>query len=217
MSVISSEEKESMARLLKIMEGETVPIKSNKSVVQNIDSIELAGPGVPTKKDIDAMAGILSKLQSINPVQMINEHASDPQLVEAMETQKVKTGVKVGKFQIMIKEDPKRLAGKQYYSIYNNSTNDIIADDISLYETALTVVRLLNNGKYTNSSDVRKLFEYDNTYTSHRIDALLYKRKLNKLVKSDPIKQDIYESRYQASLDRAMIAKKQIKKLSDER
>ena len=42
----------------------------------------------------------------------------------------------------------------------------------------------------------------------------MYKRKL--LKNTDQIKHDIYESRYQASLDKAMTAKKQIKNLEKE-
>ena len=115
----------------------------------------------------------------------------------------------------MIKEDSKRLAGKQFFSIYNTRNNDVIADDISLYETALAVVRHLNSGKFTNSTEVRKLFEQDDAYTSHRVDALMYKRKL--ITESTEMKRDIFESRYQASLDRAMTAKRTIKALANAR
>jgi hypothetical protein len=215
---VSQQERDAMAKLLSIMNGEK-PISESKTTVahEHYDNGSiLSGPGV-TSTDITAMKNILSKLHnlptSIRPV-VINE-AVDPELEEAIQTDRTANSVNVGRYQIMIKENPKRLAGKQYYSIYHSVTNDVIADDLSLYETALAAVRLLNNGKFANCKEIRKLFEQDDIYTSHRVDALMYKRKLNK--NTDPFKQDIYESRYQASIDKAMIAKKQIKVLANDR
>lgn len=212
---VSPEEKDAMARLLEIMNGKK-PSSRPVSTTKTTAEVELAGPGVPTQADITAMANILGKLNNINtPKTHILHETVDNELVEAMQTERTKSGVNVGRYQIMIKENPKRLAGKQYYSIYHSVTNDVIADDLSLYETALAAVRLLNNGKFANCKEIRKLFEQDDLYTAHKVDALMYKYKLQKL--DDPVKHDIYESRYQASIDKAMLAKKQIKNLSNAR
>ena len=81
-----------------------------------------------------------------------------------------------------------------------------------MYETALAVIRLLNSGKFANDIAIRKLFEADNTYTSHKVDAITYKRRM--LTVKDTSKRDIYESRLQASMDRCMNAKKSIKLLA---
>lgn len=209
---VSPEERDAMANILRIMEGEA-PV--SKKTTSTLSEVELAGPGQVTKADVNAMADVLNKLNSVsNQVvsDMITESEYDPGLDFALSTSKNDAGVKVGRYQIMIKEDPKRLAGKQYYSIYNTRTNDIIADDLSLYETALSVVKLLNNGKFANSSQVRKLFEYDDSYTAHKQDAIRYKRAMILAEKKkDYVKYDLYESRQQASIDRAMQAKKNIK------
>lgn len=213
---ISKEDRDAMSRLLEIMNGKK-PSTPAQVAQHSPVGVELAGPGVPTQADISAMANILTKLNTLpveTPARVLTESA-DRELVEAIQTERLPSAVNVGRYQIMIKENAKRLAGKQYYSIYNSLTNDVIADDLSLYETALTAVRLLNNGKFTNSKEIRKLFEQDDLYTAHRVDALMYKRRLAKV--NDPIKQDIYESRYQASIDKAMSAKKQIKQLSNVR
>lgn len=212
---VSSQDRDEMTRLLNIIEGKETssPVKNLPS--SSAGSVELAGPGAITQADINAMAGILSKLNSVDTRTTIVENVDDRLFNEALETSRTDDGVKVGKYKIQIQENKKRLAGKQYYSIYHSITNETIADDLSLYETALAAVRLLNNGKFVNSKEVRKLFEQDDIYTSHRVDALRYKYRLSK--SKDPMKQDIYESRYQASLDRAMLAKQQIKNLSNER
>jgi len=210
---VSPEERDAMANILRTLNGEASVKPTTNSNASN--AVELAGPGQVTNADISAMADVLTKLNSVsNQVvgEMITEAEHSPVVDLALNTSRNDDGVKVGKYQIMIKEDPKRLAGKQYYSIYNTRTNDIIADDLSLYETALSVVKLLNNGRYANSSDVRSLFEHDQTYTSHKQDAVRYKRAMIVAErKGDFTKHGIYESRQQASIDRAMVAKRQIK------
>lgn len=214
MTAVTPEEREAMLRLKNIMEGVHTPPPTRKSS-QNIADVELAGPGQVTSADISAMSDVLSKLNSIsNHVvdEMITESVTQPVISQALQTQRIQNGIKVGRYQILVKEDAQRLAGKQFYSIYNSLTNDTVADDITLYETAITVVRLLNNGKFANSPEVRKLFEQDDAYTSHKVDAINFKRRL-KTVK-DVAKQDIYESRLQASMDRCMTAKKMIKALA---
>lgn len=215
---VSPKERDEMARLLSIIGGQPNAyerLSETQNMQQRLTSdIELAGPGQVTRSDIDAMSSVLQKLKTAsNHVvnQMITESSTHTEIAEALHTTRTDDGVKVGRYQIMIKNDPKRLAGKQFYSIYNSLTNDVIADDISLYETALGVIRLLNSGKYTNSHEVMKLFEHDDAYTSHRVDALIFKQKINKAV--DHSKREIYESRYQASLDRCMAAKRTIKSI----
>ena len=99
---------------------------------------------------------------------------------------------------------------------WNNTgtSGDVIASDLSLYETALGVVRLLNSGSYANNQQVQELFAADDAYTSHRMDALRYKAKMNKAMKlHEGRDHDIYQSRYQASLDRCMQAKHTIKRM----
>lgn len=220
MAVVTPEDHQAMVKILNLFNDSTeVSDNSNlRSKSKIVETTPYKGrPDVVSDVDVSAMSNILSKLNSVKPGNTVltENSVSNPELLEAFETEKTKNGVAIGKYQILIKEDAKRLAGKQYYSIYHTSSNDVIADDISLYETALTVVRLLNTGKYLNSVEIRKLFEYDDTYTSHRMDALLYKRRLNKCF--DPVKTDIFESRYQSSIDKAMTAKKQIKLLANDR
>lgn len=214
---VTQDDRDAMSRILAIMNGEKPePVQRNGQ--QFSESLELAGPGQVTGKDVDAMASVMAKLNSVsnNVIDgMITEGSSNREVSEALSTERVANGVKVGRYQITIKEDGKRLAGKQFYSIYNRLTNETLADDISLYETALAVIRHLNVGKIISSAEVRKLLEQDDSYTAHRIDALNYKRRMT--TTSDASKRDIFESRYQASLDRCMAAKKTIKMLVNAR
>lgn len=208
------EEHDAMKRLLEMMNGDTpsTPAAKPRAVDPNAP-VELAGPGQITTAEVNAMADVLSKLNNVTQ-QVLVESDRNPQLRQAVNTQRNDHGVKVGSYQIMIKEDEKRIAGKQYYSIYHSQTNDVIADDITLYETALAVVKHLNSGKYANSHIVRKLFEADDAYTARRTDAIRFKSMMRRASNGrDMSKHDVYESRYQASIDGAMAAKREIKQL----
>jgi hypothetical protein len=214
---VTQREREEMARIMMMMEGKTPPPSMGRESSQPDASIELGGPGQVTTADIAAMVDVLGKLNKVSEQvvsEMVVEGHHHPETRMALETSRTDSGVRVGLYQIMIKEDASRLAGKQYYSIYNTKTGDVIADDLSLYETALNVVKMMNGGKYANSSDVRRLFELDDSYTAHRQDALRYKRGMMIAEKKDDwSKRELYENRYAASIDRAMSAKKEIKRL----
>jgi len=213
---VTPEERDAMQRLLDVMEGKTPSAAPKQSVQYGTSDVELPGAGQVTQRDVAAMSDVLAKLNSVTQ-QVLYEGESDQQLRSAIETQRNDTGVKVGSYQIMIKEADNRLAGKQYYSIYHTRTNDVIADDLTLYETALTIVKLLNSGRYVNDPLVRKLFEADDRYTAHRTDAIRFKSRMKKAEKNgDHAKSSMYESRYQASIDNAMSFKRDIKKLISE-
>jgi hypothetical protein len=212
---VTPEDRDAMARILDIMEGRT-PSTPTANAGQTGYTAELAGAGQITNADVNAMADVLSKLNNVTQ-QVIHESRSDSQLEQAVNTVRNDEGVKVGNYQIMIHGDDTRLAGKQYYSIYNIKTNDVIASDLTLYETALSVVKLLNNGVYVNNPTVRKLFEYDDYYTSHRTDAIRFKARMRKAdAQRDFAKVDMYESRYQTAIENAMTYKRHIKKVITE-
>ena len=110
--------------------------------------------------------------------------------------------------------DESRLAGKQFYSVVNRATGETLAHELSLYEAAHGLVRLLNKGKFFNSLEVRKLLETEAAYTSHKIDAVRFHKAMRKAERTgDAIRAELMETRKQASLDRAMQAKSDLKKL----
>ena len=205
--MVSQQDRDEMQKILNAFSG-----KPNSKLTENANNdIELAGTGQVTRKDVAAMADVLKKLNEVTS-QVMTDSLTNPQLAEAVQTFKTNNTIKVGNYQIMIKEDKQRLAGKQYYGIYLNDSSNVIADDITLYEVALAVVRLLNSGRYVNSTPVRRLFEVDNRYTSNKTDAIRFKRR-SKSAQNDMDfeKSDLFENRYQVSMNNAMQAKKEIK------
>ena len=215
--MVSQQDRDAMKKILDAFEGKTTNTTNTPKLTENFNSdVELAGPGQVTQKDVAAMANVLKKLNDVTS-QVMAESRTNPQLAEAVQTSKVNNTVKVGSYRIMIKEDEQRLAGKQYYSIYFNQPNNVIADDITLYETALSIVKLLNSGKFVNSTIVRRLFDADNRYTSNKTDAIRFRIHSRSAQKDmDFEKSDLFENRYQVSVNNAMQAKKEIKTIITE-
>lgn len=210
--VVSNEEREAMARMMAIMNGETPPAVSNAGPTSVSESVELAGPGVVTQREINAMADVLSKLNQVTHQVMLESNGDLNTKIDMMTTRSDRA-VNVGGYKIEIMTDERRIAGKQYYRIEHATSGTVIADDITLYEVALGVVKLLNNNKFVNDTKVRNLFEIDARYTSHRVDAISAKLAHRKAEKTgNMIKEDIYATKYQKALDLAMSAKADLKR-----
>lgn len=215
---VTDQDRDAMKKILGALDGNATALSESDNMPTKVNEsfVEVTGPGVVTTAEVTAMSKIMNRLSNITS-QVITESKFDTQLSEAIQTNRNNDGVKVGNYQIMIKEDQKRLAGKQYYSIYHTQSGDTIAADLSLYEVALNVVKHLNNGRYVNSSIVRKLFDADDRYTASRTDAIRFKSRSNTYFKNkDFTKSQLYENRYQASVTNAMSAKKEIKELISE-
>ena len=211
--VVSPQERDAMHRLMQIMNGETPSdTVAHRDVSQ---PVVLAGPGQVSEHDVRAMADVLRKLNSV-PVQshMLSESVVDPMLTEALQTHSTPDGVKIGVYKIISRLDETRVAGKQHFSVVNNTTGETLAHELSLYEAAHSLVRLLNQGMFFNSEPVRALLEAEAAYTAHKIDAVRYHRMVRRLQRDNqPAKADLMETRKQSSMDRAMAAKAQVKKI----
>lgn len=215
---VSPQEREAMARLMSIMNGD-VPAASSTSASQLSEHqpVELAGPGAVSRRDVQAMADVLRKLESAvtdASSQMVTESQTDPYLKEALETTSVSDGVKIGIYKIQQQLDENRVAGQQYYNVINQASGHIVAAELSLYEAAHGLVRMLNNGLYFNSEPVRRLMAAEAAYTSHKIDAVRYHRMARKATRdTNTSRAQLMETRKQDSMDKAMQAKSLIKKI----
>ena len=213
MTVVTDAEREAMARMMAIMNGETPPPTSGSAMVTESYSTE-GGPGSPSQAEIHAMARVLENLNKVTN-EVIMESSSDEKL--AVRTRRDSNTVSVGEYKIEIHLNEQRAAGKQYYSIEHSGTGTIIANDITLYEVALAAVKMLNNHKYVNNPKVRRLFELDDHYTSCKIDAMSSKQAQKRAEqRGDMIKEDIYATKFQKALDTAGSIKRDIKAILED-
>jgi hypothetical protein len=213
---VSSQERDAMAKLLSIMNGQSVTLEESNSLPVS-QPVELAGPGQPSRRDVEAMAQVLRKLEFAvdqTSSHMITESAHDSNLKEALLTNVTTDGVQIGIYKIQQGLDESRVAGKQYYNVINSVSGHVIASELSLYEAAHGLVRLLNSGHYVNSPQVIKLLNAESSYTSHKIDAVRYHRMNKKAERvGEYTRAQLMETRKMDSLDKAMAAKTTVKKL----
>jgi hypothetical protein len=215
MTVVTDAEREAMARMMAIMNGETPPPAhaTGSNMVTESLSTE-GGPGSPSQAEIHAMAKVLQSLNKVTN-EVIMESSPDEKL--AVHTRREPNSVSVGEYKIEIHLNEQRAAGKQYYSIEHSSTGIVIANDITLYEVALAAVKMLNNHKYVNNPTVRRLFELDDHYTSCKIDAMSSKQAQKRAAhRGDQIKEDIYATKFQKALDTAGSIKRDIKTILED-
>jgi len=219
MTMVSQEEIAAMARLREIMEGKT-PSSHNSTgngqkTQQQPKYVEVTGPGVVTRQEVDAMATVMNRLNNVmNQVsgEMIVESSHDPELREALMTQVGEDGVKIGAYKIKINEHDDRIATKKSFSVINQITGETIAHELGLYEAAHGLVKLLNSGNFINSVKVRKLLESESTYTGQKVDAIRYKRSAHRAKNSgDSHRYELFESRRQRAVDLALHAKAEVK------
>ena len=216
---VSPQEREAMARLLEIMNGtpsRTTSSVSSPALMEN-EPVVLAGPGQVSSRDVAAMADVLRKLESAvnnTSAEIVTESQEDPFLREALSTTSTEDGVKIGIYKIQQQLDENRLAGRQYYNVINQVSGHVVAAELSLYEAAHGLVRMLNNGLYFNSASVRSLIEAEAAYTSHKIDAVRYHRMMRRCLREgNNSKAQLMETRKQNSMDKAMMAKSAVKKI----
>lgn len=214
---VTDSERLAMARLLSIMNGETLVTQQLNENTHSSQPVELAGAGQVSSRDIQAMAHVLEKFnQAVNQThrELMQESVHDSHMAEALVTQRHSDNVSIGPYKISVRLDETRVAGKQYYDVIHTATGEKLAHELSLYEAAHGLVKLLNSGKYINHPQVRALLEAEATYTSHRIDAIRYHKMIQVAHKHNQVsKLEIYEARKAASMDRAAQSKAQVKKL----
>lgn len=216
---VSPEAKAAMTRFMSILNGDRTPAPLNEHITSSgaHAPVELTGAGQVTSADVRAMADVISRLNNaISQVssEMVVESSADPKVAEALVTEQTQTGVKIGRYEIKINLDESRLVNKQNYSVINKHTGETIAHELGLYEAAHGLVRLLNSGHYINSPIVRELLEAENSYTSHKMDALRFRRRAKKSQQSGNMHAfDLYEARRIDSMDRSMSAKSRVKKI----
>ena len=218
--MVTPDDKAAMARILALMNGagSASPSRAAHSAYPSGSApVELAGAGQVTRHDVNAMAQVLQRLNSVvNQVStdLIMESQTTPEIAEALNTTANADGVKIGLYQIRQNLDESLLTNKQNFSVINKLTGETIAHELGLYEAAHALVKMLNKGKFVNSPPIRELLEAEASYTAQKIHAARY----NKLIKrsraaGEDIKADLYESRKQKAMDMAMLAKATVKKI----
>jgi hypothetical protein len=169
-------------------------------------------PSVPvTTSEADHMKSILTRFYEAtnSSVERIQERAeTNPRLKEALATKKTPKGVQVGSWEIRVHEDG---PNTKTYDVVNVHTNEPIAHDLSLYESALSLTKMLNKNVGINNPRIHEILRLEDEFTRQRTDASTFKRKINRMIKEgDEFRAHIAEDRYNECKTQAVSLRNQL-------
>lgn len=198
--MVDPREVEEMARIRRILNGEyqeQVHEVARNHISQVNESYDLAD--INSEDPKEQMKAILQRFNqgASSSVQRIQEDtATHPAFEAALKTEKTPSGVKVGSWEIKVYEDQ----GNKTYDVCHVQTSEPIARDLTLYESALAITKLLNKHVSINSAQVREVLELEESYSRARQDAALFKRKARRMNESaNHFEAHVADARYQES------------------
>lgn len=152
-----------------------------------------------------AMGDILKRFRMATS-DLREEAQTNDALLEALQTERTSTGVRIAEWRIDIREE-QGVPGK----FYDVTREDIrIASDLRLYEAALMLTRELNEGASITSEKVRKVLALEAQYSKNFEDAINYSRLVKATTGS---KQEIASHRLDEAKAKAIEAKKKINEI----
>ena len=160
---------------------------------------------IDTSASLTEMSNIMSRFRAAT--EGVREEAqTNDALLEALQTERTPTGVRIAEWKINITE-----AANKPGKFYDVTRDDIkIATDLRLYEAAHMLCRELNNGASITSSKIRKLLALEAQYASSFEDAIRYSGAVKA---STGVKRDIAMTKLDEAKTKALSAKDQLKEI----
>lgn len=152
--------------------------------------------------DKDKMKEILSRLNAAQDV-VATKAQTNRVLMEAIDTVKTDDGVMIGHMSIVENEG--------HYDVYDTSLNKKIAEDLSLYDAAYGIAKLLYEGAMINDVRIKTILFQESEFSKHVNDVSIYKNNIRKT--TDARKKMILEDRSNVSYQAAVSSKKIIKEI----
>lgn len=163
----------------------------------------------PVDSDTAAMKAILESFHAATD-NLLNEAPVDRELREALITEPTTMGARIGSWEIRVRESRKR---KLYDVVHMNG--EVLASDLSLYEAAHGLVRILNEGGHINCYTAIELLRAEQDYSGRLQDMVHYKHSLT--INPNSPRRAVLEARYGDAKRRAIAARDRVYKLSESR
>lgn len=193
--VTDPREIEAMARLNRIMKGEIL-----ESEESGVDPTQGVAPSA-----IEDMKSIMKAFGGASAVQ--EQVKESPRFREAIATHKTAQGVQIGSWEIKVNEDS---TGKTY-DVINVHTSEAIALDLTLYESAVGLTKLLNFHVGINDPKIKKLLALEEEYARYRQDAAVFKvRAKQRSQAGDSFRAAVAEDRFKENRDHAIRLREEI-------
>lgn len=156
----------------------------------------------------DHMKNILSNFYKASSG-VFEDAKVDRELRESLVTERTPNGARIGRWEIRVKT----IEGRKFYDVGAIGDTNLVIAELTLYEAATALVRILNNGKCVNSRDAVAILTAENDYSKALQDAIRFKKRISSSP-SDP-RIHIFEDRYDEAKHRALGAKDRVLKLNE--
>jgi hypothetical protein len=212
---VNPKERDDMARLIAIMNGQTPEIiadnmggmaKINAGADDNVAAMKsilekFYGSSIPATTDNN-----IEKTANRAASQVLSEVSKDRFLREALVMQETDGGLLIGIYEITAKTD----SGRKLYDVSKLGEASPIAIDLTIYEAARGLAGALNDGVPITSQFVRDLLRFEGEYANAVHDAIHAKATLKKQAKTRTLteaRQAIIEDKYSSAVRRASQAR----------
>lgn len=191
-----------MERFLRIINGD---MSVNTSEAKPTNPIGENDPAYMRNDMVRLMSGLRDGVQELK-----QDAKTDRTLREAIITKQTDAGVKIGEYEIIVHDDD----GQKSFDVMENDTYSLIAAEMSLYESAHAIVRLLNSGFSKNSSKINEIVSLDEQYGRGLADAVICRHRAKKLNETGQYdRAEIMEIRYDSAKVRALTAQNTLARL----
>lgn len=206
---VSDGQKAAMAAIMAALNGTKI---DNAALAGNPGGVAPIGPTTSEPGSDEAKKAAMGDIMKMfrEATDNVRETAqNDHYLMEALQTHKTDTGVRIAEWEIEISE----VAGRpgKFYDITHTSTGSRLASDLRLYEAALLLTKELNKGESITGPRIRQILKLEEEFAKNLEDAGRYAR-IGKTATGD--KKVIAEARYSDAKAKAISAKEQIKRIS---
>ena len=159
--------------------------------------------------EVDAMRSVLEAFNAAQAKPSARA-AEDPELREAIVTERTSRGARIGSWEILVNE------GKiKTYDIVVEGTEHAIAKDLYLYDAAYGIAKALNEGSVINSNRVRALLRLESDFAKNRDDATAFRVRAKKLrEQGETRKAAVAEDRLDEASRQAQMAHDEILRLA---
>jgi hypothetical protein len=211
MQPVDPSAKDDMKRLIELMnkgvdfEETSAPFTNDMSTPDTIPVVESysALSLDPAVADMKRLLEALNGAQAQDPVRRQTDRSTrDRELREALVTETTHRGTRIGSWEIIVNESAQ---GLKTFDISNIKTGEAIASELTLYDAAHGIARLLNEGVTINSREIREILNTEANYARSRASAALYKTRMKETTSES--RRAIMEDRYMDALEKAKLAR----------
>ena len=149
------------------------------------------------KPDVLEMKKILSSFQDVankTVGNIVSTSKNDPIIKETLRRRITENSMQYGHYKVISKYTKTKI---KVYDVLDMNTNECIANDLFLYESAFAITKLLNKGNKPLDHKIRKIIMLEEKYCSNRAEAIYYKKKKNSMLTEGKTKEyNIMSAKY---------------------